>query len=243
MIPIFFIFLLVSLKYRNIYHENVNVADDSNVKLKYGIIAIILVIIFLCILFFFNNGLNVAFINDEFLNDEWHENLDYRVINSQLFGLENWISLRYEIDNIYTSYLTITTINSLILLDENELHNKIEEIIDSILENGIEIDRNSKISGERFLKNGHNSLYSIFDGVDNTKNFSEKIKVIVEVWNCGIEGKSIICLGYSQLSDYYHNDLDINTVYWEKIVGDLIGTFGIENFIREDALIYNVICH
>jgi hypothetical protein len=216
---------------------------DSKLKFKYIIIAIIIVLLILYILFFLNNDLNVAFINDEFLDNEWYENLEYREINSKLFGLENWVSLRYETDKIYKCYLTITTIKSLFLLDENELHYKINEEIESIFENGVEIDKNSKISGERFLKNGHKSLFSIYDGFDNTKNSSEKIKVIIEVWNCGIEGKSIICMGYSQLSDNYHKNSDINTIYWEKIVGDMKGTFGIDNFIRNDALIYNVICH
>ena len=129
------------------------------------------------------------------------------------------------------------------LLDEKELSNKIEGIIDSILERGIIIDRNSKISGERFLNNGHRSLYNIFNGIDNFKKPNEKVKVIVEVWNCGFKGDSIICLGYSQTTDNNHNNSNINTIFWEKIIGDLSGTFGEEQFMREDALIYNIICH
>ena len=220
-----------------------NGEDGSNIKLKYGIISIIIVIIIFFGLFFINNELSVSFIHHDILNDEWYENLDYRDINSQLLGLEKWSSIRYEINGNYPSYLTITTINTLILLDENELHDKIEEVIDSILERGIIIDKSTKISGERFLNNGHKSIYSIFDGIDNSKKPIEKVKVISEVWNCGIEGNSIICLGYSQITDNIHNNSIINTIYWEKIVGDLSGSLGKEIFLREDALIYNIICH
>jgi hypothetical protein len=221
----------------------VNGEDGSNIKLKYGIISIIIVIIIFFGLFFINNELSVSFIHHDILNDEWYENLDYRDINSQLLGLEKWSSIRYEINGNYPSYLTITTIKTLILLDENELHDKIEEVIDSILERGIIIDKSTKISGERFLNNGHKSIYSIFDGIDNSKKPIEKVKVISEVWNCGIEGNSIICLGYSQITDNIHNNSIINTIYWEKIVGDLSGSLGKEIFLREDALIYNIICH
>ena len=220
-----------------------NGEDGSNIKLKYGIISIIIVIIIFFGLFFINNELGVSFIHHDILNDEWYENLDYREIDSQLLGLEKWTSLRYEINGNYPSYLTITTIKTLILLDENELHDKIEEVIDSILERGIIIDKSTKISGERFLNNGHKSIYSIFDGIDNSKKPIEKVKVIAEVWNCGIEGNSIICLGYSQITDNIHNNSIINTIYWEKIVGDLSGSLGKEIFLREDALIYNIICH
>jgi len=221
----------------------VNGRGDSKIKLKYGIISILIFSIVLFFIFFSNNELNVAFIHHDFLSDEWFENLDYRETTSQLFGLEKWASIRYEIDNNYTNFLTITTIKTLILLDEKELSNKIEEKIDSILERGIIIDRNSKISGERFLNNGHKSLYSVFDGIDNFKKPNEKVKVIVEVWNCGFKGDSIICLGYSQTTDNNHNNSNINTIFWEKIIGDLSGTFGEEQFMREDALIYNIICH
>jgi hypothetical protein len=190
-----------------------------------------------------DNELNVAFIHHDILNDEWYENLDYREINTQSFGLEKWMLIRYETNGNYPNYLTITTIKTLFLLNENELLNKIDDIIESIFDNGIKLDKDTRISGERFLKNGHKSIYSIFDGIDNSKIYIERVKVIVEVWNCGVMGKTIICLGYSQITDNLHNNSDINIIYWEKIVGDLSGTFGKENYIRDDGLIYNIICH
>ena len=216
---------------------------DSKIKFKFGIILIIIVIIILFFIFFTNAELNVAFIHHDFLNGEWFENLDYRNIESRLYGFEKWASIRYEIDSNYTNFLTVTTIKTLVLLDENELSDKIEDIIDSMLESGIILDRNSKISGERFLKNGHKSIYNIFDGIDNLKKPNEKVKIIAEVWNCGIKGNSIICLGFSQITDNNHNNSNINKIYWEKIVGDLSDSFGKENYGKDNALIYNVVCH
>ena len=126
---------------------------------------------------------------------------------------------------------------------ENDMYIKMEEIIDNFFDSGIIINKSSKISGERLLKNGHKSLYSIFDGFYESKKYIEKIKIIIEVWNCGIEGNSIICLGYSEITDNEHNNPNINTYYWNRMVGDISFNFKNDNFNNEDTLIYNVICH
>lgn len=220
-----------------------NIEDDSKIILKFGIFSILIFIIILLFIFFNNCDTNIAYINPNYFYDEWFENLEYRTIDNRLFGLENWISIRYEINSNYTTYLTITTIKTLVLLDENELSNNIEDIIDSMLDNGIILDKNSKIKGERFLRNGHKSIYYIFDGLNNKIKPNEKVKIIVEIWNCGIECKTIISLGYSQITDNYHNNSNSNSVYWKKIVGDKVGTFGEDEYIRDDGLIYNIICH
>lgn len=215
----------------------------SNQKIKFGIISVIIVIILLFFLFFGNDELNIAFVDNKYLNDDWFENLNYREINSQLFGLEKWANIRYETVDDYSNYLTITTIYTLFLLDENEMFDKIEEIIDTIFESGIIIDKSSKVVGERFLRNGHKSLYSTFDGIDKSKIPSEQIKVIIEVWNCGIKRNTIICFGYSQISDNNHNNQNINIFYWEKMVGNLSGNFENQDSLGENALIYNIVCH
>ena len=212
-------------------------------KLKYIVYIIIILLSIFFIIYFSFNDFDSAYIHNEILNDEWFENLDYRSINSEMFELEKWASVSYEIDSNYTSFLTINTIKTLNLIDENELYDNSEDIINSILSDGIILDKNSKISGERYLKNGHKTIYCIFDGIDNLKKPVENVKVILEIWNCGIKGKSIVCLGFCQISDNFYNTSEINTFYWEKIVGDLNGTFGKENYIRSDGLIYNVICH
>jgi hypothetical protein len=221
----------------------VNSEDDSKIILKFGIISILIFIIILLFIFFNNSITNIAYVNQDYLDDEWFENLEFRTIDTRLFGLEKWITIRYDINSNYTTYLTITTVKTLVLLDENELSDKIEDIIESMLDKGIIIDKNSKINGERFLESGHKSIYKIFDGVNNKKKPNEKVKIIAEIWNCGIESKTIITLGYSQITDNYHNNSNINYEYWQKIVGDQVGTFGEDNYIRNDGLIYNIVCH
>lgn len=220
-----------------------NGKGDSKILFKFGIISILIFVIILFFIFFNSGEMNIAYIHHDYLDDEWFENLDYRDIDTKLFGLEKWISIRYDVNSNYNTFLTITTIKTLVLLDENELSNKIEDIIYSVFEKGITLDKNSKISGERFLKNGHKSIYSIFNGINNINKSSENVKIIAEVWNCGIKGKAIICLGYSQITDNIHNNPAIHTVYWEKLIGDPSGTFGKDVYVREDGLIYNAVCH
>lgn len=220
-----------------------NIEDDSKILLKFGIISILIFLIIISLLILNNNQINTAYIHQEYLDNEWFENLEYRNIETQFFGLEKWISIRYELKSNYTNYLILTTIKTIVLFDEKELSNRIEDIIDSMLDKGTLLDENSKISGERFLKNGHKSIYNIFEGVNTLERPNEKVRIIAEIWNCGFECKTIICLGYSQITDALHNNMSINSENWEKIVGDKKGTFGDGYYIRDDGLIYNVICH
>jgi hypothetical protein len=106
---------------------------------------------------------------------------------------------------------------------------------------GIVVVNSTKISGERFLRNGHNSMYLVYDGEDTSKEPVEKIKVVGEVWNCGVSGTSIICIGVAQVTDNLNNNTSVNTTSWGKIISGLNGE--IEDFIGDDGLIYNVVCH
>jgi hypothetical protein len=86
-------------------------------------------------------------------------------------------------------------------------------------------------------------MYTIYEGNDTSKDPYEKIKIIGESWSCGTSGTSIIIIGVAQISDNLNNNTEINTTHWAKIVKDEEGTFGLEEFIGEDGLIYNIICH
>ena len=105
------------------------------------------------------------------------------------------------------------------------------------------MDKTTEISGERMLKNEHNTMYIVFDGNDTSKNPSEKIKIIVEVWRCKTSGTSVICIGFAQITDNLHGNSELNIDHWKKIVRDGVGTFGTGDFLGEDGLIYNVFCH
>ena len=100
------------------------------------------------------------------------------------------------------------------------------------------------ISGKRVIKNSkHETSYIIYDGIKNSTNPPEKIKIIGEVWNCGTSGTSIICIGVAQITNYANSNTEIDTSIWEKIIRDKEGTFGLDGYQGVDGLIYNVICH
>lgn len=207
----------------------------------YVIIAVFILIVVVFAVVFGSSQLTPAYIPDNFLGEGWSENIGERDSGSQFLGLEKWCSITYMIGEKYPAYLTVTTIKTLIMMNENELRDKTIETIEKALQQGIAIDNNTKVTGERVLKNRHKTMYIIYDGNDTSKDPSEKIKIIGEIWNCGASGTSIICIGVAQITDNAHNNSEINTVYWKKIVRDENGV--IDDFVGDDGLIYNVICH
>jgi hypothetical protein len=217
--------------------------DDSSETRIYIIIALIIILAVIFAVVFSGFQFKQAYIHHDFLDEKWFENLVERDSGSNFLGLEKWESLTYELDSDYTAYLTITTIKTFVMMDEKELRDAIEDTVEKAFKVGISLDNNTKINGERMLKNGHKTLFIIYKGNDTSDNINEQIRIIGEVWNCGKTGTSIICLGFSQISDNKHNKSEIFTTFWEKIIGDEDGTFGNEGYKREDGLIYNVICH
>ena len=121
-----------------------------------------------------------------------------------------------------------------------------ENLIDQTLETikkastqGIVLDEESRINGERVLDTGHKTMYIIYDGNDTKYDPIEKIKIIGETWNCGISGTSVICIGFAQIT----NNSQINTSNWAKIIKDKEGTFGLDEYKGLDGLLFNVKCH
>ncbi len=216
---------------------------DSKETRIYVIIAFLIILVVIFAVVFSGNQLKQAYIHHDFLDGGWCEDLVERDSGSQFLGLEKWGSLTYKIDCNYTTYLTITTIKTLVMMGEKELRDKTGETMEKALNVEIMPEEDTKITGGRLLKNGHKTMYIVYNGTDTSKNSYEQIKIICEVWNCGKSGTSVICLGFAQITDNAHNNSEINTTYWEKIVGDKKETFGTEGFQREDGLIYNVICH
>lgn len=217
--------------------------DDSKEARIYIIIAFIIVLTVIFAFVFSGIQFKQAYIHHDFLDEKWLENLVERDSESHFLGLEKWGSLTYEVDCNYTTYLVVKTIKTFVMMDEKKLRDAIEETVEEALTVGILLDNNTKVTGERMLKNGHKTMYIVYKGNDTSKITYEQVRIIGEVWNCGKSGTSIICLGFSQISDNAHNNNKINTTFWEKIIGDENGTFGTEGFQRDDGLIYNVICH
>ena len=208
----------------------------------YIIIALVIVTTIVLAVIFSGRDLTPAYIPSDYLVDNWIEDLSERSSGSQLLGLEKWSSFTYELEGSIPAYVSVTTFKTLFMMNEEQLRDKTVETIQNSIEQGIIIDENTKLSGERVLKNGHSTMYIVYQGNDTSKNPVEEIKIIGEVWNCGISGTSVICIGFAQITDYAHQNPDINTS-WSKIIKDESGTFGNDSFQGDNGLIYNVLCH
>ena len=213
--------------------KSIKMIDGENKKQMWVSIFMILLLL---VVFSGCVDLTRAYIPDSVIADGWYENIALRNTGSQFLGLEKWCSSTYEINAKYPASLTVTTLKTLILTDEEELQRKITETIEETFQNSIHL--NESTIGERTVLKQHKTMYLIYDGMDFIKE--KKVKIIGEVWNCGSSGTSIICIGIAYITNNENPDIE-NTDNWQKIVMDPSGT--IEDFIGEEGLIYNVFCH
>jgi len=202
-----------------------------------------ILILIATIIFFFTASsgcvnIKCAYIPDEILSNGWYENLSLRNTGLHFLGMEKWCSSVYELKGKYPASLTLTTIKSILLADEDEINKKIQKIIKENFKDNIQLNESTRITGERTLINSHKTKYIIYEGLDIIKK--NKIKIIGEVWNCGISGSSIICIGIAYISNE-ENPFVEYIENWKKIVIDPNGS--IENLIGQNGLINNVICH
>jgi hypothetical protein len=198
----------------------------------YIIIAIIILIVIILTVFFSSNTINKAFIDDVILGSSWYEDIEERTDISQLFGLENFASFTYKNNNqSYPAYVTVTSIKLIFMMNEDDLLKTTEKTLEDASEQGIIIEKNTKTSGLRELVNGHKTSFIMYNGTDNSKEPSERIKIIGESWNCGSSGTSIICIGVAQITDNKNSDSMVDTNFWDEIIDE------------KDGLISNVSCH
>jgi len=194
-------------------------------------------ILFLLIILSGCVNIKCAYIPDEIINNGWYENLSLRNTGLHFLGLEKWCTSLYEIRGKYPASLSISTLKSLLLTNEDELFNKIQGIIEDNLSDNIKLNHSSRFSGERYLSNSHQSKYIIYNGIDLTKELN--VRIIGEVWNCGISGLSVICIGIAYITNKDNFSVEY-TKNWQSIVSDPNGE--IENYFGE-GLIYNINCH
>ncbi|MCK4332326.1 MAG: hypothetical protein KAV40_01970 [Thermoplasmatales archaeon] len=215
--------------------RSIEMLARENKKHIWMIIALMLVLL---VIFSGCISINCAYIPDSVITDGWYENLSLRNTGSQFLGLEKWCGSVYEINGKYPASLTVTTLKTLVLTDEEELQKKTIEIIEETFQDSVQLNESTKLTGERTLLKTHKTMYMIYDGRDITKN--KKIKIIGEVWNCGTSGTSIICIGIAYITNNESPTIE-NTDNWQKIVMDPSGTIG--DLTGEEGLIYNVHCH
>ena len=207
---------------------------ERSQNLVYIAIAIFIIILIVLTVIFSSNQLTQAYISHEYLSNGWIDSGE-RNYEESFLGLEKQATFKYKIDESYDvsypAFLTVTSIKTIFMINEEELLSKTIEIINlSSKEKNITIDDDSKIEGERILNNRHGTFYVIFNGTYNSNNVSESIKIIGETWNCPISGKSVICIGFAQITDNYHNNSYEDLQRWNEI-------------IDKNGLIYNVNCH
>ena len=180
--------------------------------------------------------LKTAYIPPELLQPGWEEATDLRNTGIEFLSLEKWSSITYTFQINTQASLTITTINSLILTDEKELIKYANTSIQKTFSQHYTL--NIEKQGSRELAMKHTSKYVVYIAQNNTIN--KTIGIIGEVWNCGISGISVICLGYSYIDTNTINPYQ-NTSTWNAIIGDPLGT--IDNNYKDDGLIYSIRCH
>jgi hypothetical protein len=179
--------------------------------------------------------LKTGYIPPEQLPQGWIEATSLHNTGIEFLGLEKWATVTYEYIGNNNAFLTITTINTLVLTDESELSAFVNTTIISTFSkktNLSEIER-----GTRELITNHSTQYIIYTGYNSSIN--QSMRIIGEVWNCGISGISLLCIGFiSDIDGIF--DLKDSTV-WATVVGDLRGT--IDNHINFKGMIFNVKCH
>lgn len=217
--------------------------DEKRDNRIYLVVAIFIIVVIILTIFFSTNKLVSAKIEDYILGSSWIEDIGERDCGSGVLGLEKWASFTYKNNNVtYPAYVTVTSFKTVFMMNEQDLKNKMEETIRGSSKQGVSVDLETKITGERTLNNGHKTLYSIYDGNYSSNEADEKIKIIGETWNCGTSGTSIICIGYAQITDKAHNNSEIDFTYWVKILKDKDGTFGLD-YKGNEGLLFNVKCH
>lgn len=214
-------------------------------------IAIFIVVLIILTTLFSTNTLFKAYVEDRFLVNGWLDSGN-RGYSEQLFGLEKQSTFKYIVgsssDEKYTAFLTVTSIKTVFMINEQELLDKtIETIFNAAGARNIVINNSSQFTSSRFLKNDHNTFFVVFNGTQRIGVFVEKVKIIGETWNCAYSGTSIICIGVAQTTDVKNGNNSENFIHWAKIIGDEKGTFNniysYNNYRDSNGLIFNVKCH
>jgi len=175
-------------------------------------------------------SLKEAYVPQDLLINGWYEDFKDEEKGSSFFGMEKWSTKVYKKGEF--AYLSVTSIKFIVMSGREELLEKVEsDIKHQAAKYGIEVEPESRISGERKNARGHETSFVIYTGKKN----SHLYRFIGEVWSCSKSGISVICMGFADISE-------IDGIEgWKKIVGDPEGS--IEGIEDSNGLIYNVVCH
>ncbi len=179
--------------------------------------------------------LKTAYIEPTKLPTGWIEVTALKNTVIETFGLEKWSSVTYEYQDTLQGIITISTINTLVLTDENDLLDYVNSTVFSIFKPQGQIVEIKQ--GSRSLLTKHTSQYLIYKLENKSRNSTGRL--IGEVWNCGVAGTSIMCMGFI-IDENTTNQTIENSSVWSQIVGDPIGS--IDDAVY-DGLIYQIKCH
>ncbi len=180
--------------------------------------------------------LTKSYVPDQFLVGGWYENTARYTTGLQLFGFEKWMSITYEIPGRFPALLTITTIKTLLLSNEEQLFIKTKQTIQNTFNQTVLLLNQTE--GRRINSNNHHTYYVLYSGVLLKNN--ESVRIIGEVWNCGVTGSSVVCVGIAYITNSRYSNQQ-NLGQWQTLVSDPQGT--IEGFTGSTGLLYNICCH
>ncbi len=182
-----------------------------------------------------------AYIPSVQLPSTWYENKALHETGTTSYGMETWETITYETHGSYPASLSITTIKTWMLMDEEDLFHRTNTTILTTLNDYLEINISSQQHGERQLENNHQTKYITYRAIDPSKKPAEQMRIIGELWNCGTSGASIICIGISYITNTTNNITLTNTSNWDTIIQDPTGS--ISESPQENGLIYQIVCH
>lgn len=210
----------------------------------YVLVAIFVIFVIVLTIIFSGGDITPARIPLDALDNDWSEDISNSSKEEGFLGLERFFSVTYRCDNdSFPAYVTVSTTKNFFMMSEEDLVDETEDlIVRKTSEQNIVLNKKTRFSGERTLKNGHKSSFFVYNATKNLGDNSENVKIIGEAWNCEKSGTSVVCIGMAQISNSSLNVTD-NSFFWSKIVRDNKGTFGSDEFKGNDGLIFNVICH
>ena len=190
------------------------------------------------------NQIAPAFVPDSTLQDGWHELIGQRLETSGFLNLDQSVTYTYGIlDDSFPATLKVQTKKSIVFSSESQL---LEHTISKFLLNlqqNFTLNDQPYLKGMRILKNGHQTQYALYNATLNFSQYQEEVRIIIEIWNCGVSKTSIINIGVAQISNHTNpSSTQWNQLHWQNMLSDPVGTFG-QDFKAENGLIYTINCY
>jgi hypothetical protein len=158
------------------------------------VISLVIIIIIISVMVLSTNQIVPAFVPDSTLQDGWHELIGQRLATSGFLNLDQSVTYTYGIlddtygilDDSFPATLKVQTKKSIVFSSESQLleHTISKFLLD--LQQNFTLNDQPYFMGKRMLENGHQTQYALYNATLNFSQYQEEIRVIIEIWNCGI---------------------------------------------------------